>query len=190
VDHFIAWACYPIDLGHNFVLADRSCNNQKRDRLLAFRHLAAWKERNQRYRSQICFLPRRRSCPGTRSAGCIRVATRSVSECQRSADVQRNCFSYRTRGKSEWVHVRWPVRAFSARHFTNGRLTPLASAPGPTPVTISNATAKRPSRRRSGTRLEMDPDRFSMLAGWRPLRRRSLRPKSAPSRLAVDRNPR
>jgi 5-methylcytosine-specific restriction endonuclease McrA len=33
VDHFIAWARYPVDLGHNFVLADRVCNNKKRDRL-------------------------------------------------------------------------------------------------------------------------------------------------------------
>ena len=24
VDHFIAWARYPVDLGHNFVLADRT----------------------------------------------------------------------------------------------------------------------------------------------------------------------
>jgi hypothetical protein len=31
VDHFIAWARYPVDLGHNFVLADSRCNNQKRD---------------------------------------------------------------------------------------------------------------------------------------------------------------
>ncbi len=28
VDHFIAWARYPVALGHNFVLADSRCNNQ------------------------------------------------------------------------------------------------------------------------------------------------------------------
>ena len=31
IDPFIASARYPVDLGHNFVLADSRCNNQKRD---------------------------------------------------------------------------------------------------------------------------------------------------------------
>lgn len=53
VDHFIAWARYPVDLGHNFVLADSRCNGKKRDRLPACDHLAAWVERNQRYGEQI-----------------------------------------------------------------------------------------------------------------------------------------
>lgn len=53
VDHFIAWARYPIDLGHNFVLADGRCNNQKRDRLRALDHLEAWAERNTRFGDQI-----------------------------------------------------------------------------------------------------------------------------------------
>jgi hypothetical protein len=53
VDHFIAWSRYPTDLGHNFVLADDRCNNQKRDRLPAFEHLVAWAERNARYGEQI-----------------------------------------------------------------------------------------------------------------------------------------
>jgi 5-methylcytosine-specific restriction endonuclease McrA len=35
VDHFIRWSRYSADLGHNFVLADRRCNNQKRDRIAA-----------------------------------------------------------------------------------------------------------------------------------------------------------
>src|SRR5207249_557923 len=29
VDHFIPWARYPVDLGHNFVLADDRCNTKK-----------------------------------------------------------------------------------------------------------------------------------------------------------------
>jgi hypothetical protein len=33
VDHFIARARYPVDSGHNFVLADSRCSGQKRDRL-------------------------------------------------------------------------------------------------------------------------------------------------------------
>lgn len=53
VDHFVAWARYPVDLGHNFVLADNKCNQQKRDRLPACEHLAAWTERNSRFSDQI-----------------------------------------------------------------------------------------------------------------------------------------
>jgi 5-methylcytosine-specific restriction endonuclease McrA len=53
VDHFVAWARYPVDLGHNFVLADSSCNGAKRDRLPASVHLAAWAERNSLYGDQI-----------------------------------------------------------------------------------------------------------------------------------------
>jgi hypothetical protein len=35
------------------VLADRACNNKKRDRLPAYSHLAAWTERNERFGTQI-----------------------------------------------------------------------------------------------------------------------------------------
>jgi hypothetical protein len=46
VDHFIPWARYPRDLGHNFVLAHSECNNDKRDLLAATTHLANWRNRN------------------------------------------------------------------------------------------------------------------------------------------------
>ena len=46
VDHFIPWAQYGRDLGHNFVLAHRSCNQDKRDMLAALPHLEHWLERN------------------------------------------------------------------------------------------------------------------------------------------------
>ena len=46
VDHFVPWARYPLDLGHNFVLADARCNGFKLDRLSAFDHLEHWCERN------------------------------------------------------------------------------------------------------------------------------------------------
>lgn len=46
VDHFIPWARYPNDLGHNFVLAHSSCNNQKRDHLAAQHHKDNWYEQN------------------------------------------------------------------------------------------------------------------------------------------------
>lgn len=46
VDHFVPWARYPLDLGHNFVLADVRCNGEKADRLAAFDHLDRWCQRN------------------------------------------------------------------------------------------------------------------------------------------------
>jgi len=48
VDHFIPWSRYPLDLGHNFVLAhNRPCNSKKSDHIAAVRHLERWKERNE-----------------------------------------------------------------------------------------------------------------------------------------------
>jgi len=46
VDHFIPWARYPRDLGHNFVLAHRGCNHAKRDLLADVPHLERWAGRN------------------------------------------------------------------------------------------------------------------------------------------------
>ena len=48
VDHFVPWSRYPVDLGHNFVLAHASCNGNKSDRLAAAVHLEAWCEYQQR----------------------------------------------------------------------------------------------------------------------------------------------
>ena len=45
VDHFIPWSRYPLDLGHNFVLAHRSCNGDKREMLAAAGHLERWMKR-------------------------------------------------------------------------------------------------------------------------------------------------
>jgi hypothetical protein len=47
VDHFVPWARYPVDLGHNFVLAHATCNGAKSDHLAAERHLNRWLERNE-----------------------------------------------------------------------------------------------------------------------------------------------
>lgn len=49
VDHFIPWARYPRDLGHNFVLAHKTCNGDKSDLLAATIHLEKWRERNQNH---------------------------------------------------------------------------------------------------------------------------------------------
>ena len=42
VDHFVPWSRYPVDLGHNFVLAHHTCNGSKSDRLAAGEHLVRW----------------------------------------------------------------------------------------------------------------------------------------------------
>ncbi len=47
VDHFIPWSRYPRDLGHNFVLAHRTCNQRKADMLAAPPHLERWIVRNR-----------------------------------------------------------------------------------------------------------------------------------------------
>jgi hypothetical protein len=47
VDHFIAWSMYPLDLGHNFVVADKRCNAGKCERLPAIGHLERWAARNR-----------------------------------------------------------------------------------------------------------------------------------------------
>lgn len=46
VDHFIPFARYSNDLGHNFVAAHRACNNNKRDFLAAQCHRDRWQDQN------------------------------------------------------------------------------------------------------------------------------------------------
>lgn len=46
VDHFVPWSQYPIDLGHNFVVAHPECNRAKRDFLAGEPHLEHWVRRN------------------------------------------------------------------------------------------------------------------------------------------------
>ena len=46
VDHFIPFSKYNNDLGHNFVLVHRACNNNKRDYLAAPKHRDNWHEQN------------------------------------------------------------------------------------------------------------------------------------------------
>ena len=49
VDHFVPWAQYPVDLGHNFVLAHPTCNGAKGSMLAAEEHLIHWVDRNPVY---------------------------------------------------------------------------------------------------------------------------------------------
>jgi 5-methylcytosine-specific restriction endonuclease McrA len=53
IDHFIPWSKYPIDLGHNFVLADNRCNGKKRDGMPHVDHLASWSVRNREHGAGI-----------------------------------------------------------------------------------------------------------------------------------------
>jgi 5-methylcytosine-specific restriction endonuclease McrA len=53
VDHFIPWARYPSDLGHNFVLAHSACNGAKADHLAGEQFLGAWVERNARHEREL-----------------------------------------------------------------------------------------------------------------------------------------
>jgi hypothetical protein len=53
VDHFVPWSRYPVDLGHNVVLAHVGCNNKKRDLLAALPHLAQWVRRNEDNRDEM-----------------------------------------------------------------------------------------------------------------------------------------
>lgn len=46
VDHFVPWSRYPVDLGHNFVVAHERCNGQKSDFLAGEEHLERWAGRN------------------------------------------------------------------------------------------------------------------------------------------------
>lgn len=53
VDHFIPWSRYPVDLGHNFVLAHKSCNSSKGNFLAAKEHLQHWRERNEQNNNEL-----------------------------------------------------------------------------------------------------------------------------------------
>jgi 5-methylcytosine-specific restriction endonuclease McrA len=53
VDHFIPWSRYPVDLGHNFVLAHPDCNLSKRDFLADVVHLRRWTHRNSESGAQL-----------------------------------------------------------------------------------------------------------------------------------------
>ena len=53
VDHFVPWSRYPVDLGHNFVVAHTECNNRKRDSLADVPHLERWMRRNEDYRTEM-----------------------------------------------------------------------------------------------------------------------------------------
>lgn len=55
-DHFVPRVRCGIDVVENLVLADRRCNNDKRDLLAAPPHVAAWARRNQDHGPELTAL--------------------------------------------------------------------------------------------------------------------------------------
>ncbi len=53
IDHFIPWSKYPIEYGHNFVLAHATCNRSKSDLLAAPFHLENWCMRNEQHAASL-----------------------------------------------------------------------------------------------------------------------------------------
>ena len=53
VDHFVPWRRYPVDLAHNFVLADAGCNSRKSDLLADVPFLERWLRRNGDAKDQL-----------------------------------------------------------------------------------------------------------------------------------------
>lgn len=68
VDHFIPWSWYSLDLGHNFVLACKTCNARKKDRLAAFMHLEKWARRNGDHGANMSAAFRERLLPSDLAA--------------------------------------------------------------------------------------------------------------------------
>lgn len=53
VDHFIPWSLYQYDTAHNFVLADKTCNNKKSNNLAATIFYEKWLKRNAQFDEEI-----------------------------------------------------------------------------------------------------------------------------------------
>jgi hypothetical protein len=61
VDHFIPWSRYPVDFGHNFVLAHSVCNTKKANRLASLEHLEKWCHRNEEHGDELATAFRERN---------------------------------------------------------------------------------------------------------------------------------
>lgn len=84
VDHFIPWSRYPVDLGHNFVVAHDRCNSAKSDHLSAPRHLENWAVRNERFPYELPRIFREAGTPHelSLSRGITRWAYQQVADRQ------------------------------------------------------------------------------------------------------------
>jgi len=96
VDHFIPWALYPTDLGHNFVLACRGCNADKSDRLAAYPHLENWWRRNEERGTDLALEFGRAQVPFQRDS-----SDRIVSWAYRRLEMSAGLCWWRDRPKEE-----------------------------------------------------------------------------------------
>jgi hypothetical protein len=83
VDHFIPWSRYPVDFGHNFVLAHARCNVLKGDRLAALIHLEKWCERNALFGTELARTFHERNIPQDEKAS-WRITAWAYEQAQRA----------------------------------------------------------------------------------------------------------
>ncbi len=83
LDHFVPWARYPTDLGHNFVAAHPKCNRSKSDHLAAEQHLHAWVDRN-RHCGQLLLDSFRAAGLPADSAASTRIIIRAYEQVERA----------------------------------------------------------------------------------------------------------
>lgn len=100
VDHFVPFATYPRDLGHNFVLAHPACNRSKSDTLAAYEHLARWLDRNERWSTEIAEISEDAGI--THDIG----AARSIGQWGYASAQQSQGFAWRARRSYERVEAR------------------------------------------------------------------------------------
>jgi 5-methylcytosine-specific restriction endonuclease McrA len=100
VDHFVPFATYPRDLGHNFVLAHPVCNRSKSDTLAAYDHLARWLDRNERWSAEIAAI--------SEDAGITQdsTAARSIGRWGYASAQQSRGFAWLARRNYERVEAR------------------------------------------------------------------------------------
>jgi hypothetical protein len=80
---FVLWDAYPTDIGHNFVLAHRRCNNAKSDYLAAEQHLQSWAVRNQERADELAERLRDANLAHDSSAS-LRIAEWAYEQVERS----------------------------------------------------------------------------------------------------------
>jgi hypothetical protein len=86
VDHFIPWSRYPVDFGHNFVLAHKSCNNMKADRLAAVEHLHRWCNRNAQHGNAMSDAFQKQNIVHNQNAS-LRVTTWAYEQAQQAGSL-------------------------------------------------------------------------------------------------------
>ena len=109
-DHFVPWARYPNDLGHNFVFAHTACNGSKSDYLAHSDHLGHWREQNLDRRGELAnaFRDAGLLCDANRSAFITRWAYEQ-GELARAYAWLRKGFLYRL--DSSWRRALEPMLA-------------------------------------------------------------------------------